>query len=53
LLVAGSRGAGKDISQDIYEAQLSLERYSEMRAEEYVVPTIKGTKGVITNDISS
>jgi hypothetical protein len=53
LLVAGGRGAGKDISQDIYEAQLSLERYSEMRAEEYVVPTIKGTKGVITNDISS
>jgi len=34
LLVAGGRGAGKDITQDIYEAQLSLERYREMRAEE-------------------
>jgi hypothetical protein len=34
LLVAGGRGAGKDISQDIKEAIDSLRRWQEMRAEE-------------------
>lgn len=34
LLVAGGRGAGKDISQDIKEAIDSLERWQEMRTEE-------------------
>ncbi|MFZ2172380.1 MAG: hypothetical protein WAW61_22430 [Methylococcaceae bacterium] len=34
LLVAGSRGAGKDINQDIQEAIDSLERWQEMREEE-------------------
>lgn len=34
LLVAGGRGAGKDISQDIKEAIDSLDRWQEMRAEE-------------------
>ena len=50
LLVAGGRGAGKDIDQDIYEAQLSLDRYREMRNEEYVAPTVVLSKGVVTND---
>ena len=34
LLVAGGRGAGKDISRDIKEAIDSLERWQEMREEE-------------------
>lgn len=34
LLVAGGRGAGKDITRDIKEAIDSLERWNEMRAEE-------------------
>lgn len=34
LLVAGGRGAGKDITRDIKEAIDSLERWQEMRAEE-------------------
>lgn len=34
LLVAGGRGAGKDISQDIQEAIDSLERWKEMRQED-------------------
>jgi hypothetical protein len=34
LLVAGGRGAGKDISQDIQEAIDSLERWKDMRNEE-------------------
>ena len=34
LLVAGGRGAGKDIQRDIQEAIDSLERWKEMRAEE-------------------
>lgn len=34
LLVAGGRGARKDISQDIQEAIDSLERWKEMRQEE-------------------
>lgn len=34
LLVAGGRGAGKDISRDIQEAVDSLVRWNEMRQEE-------------------
>lgn len=34
LLVAGGRGAGKDISQDVKEAVDTLARWQEMRAEE-------------------
>lgn len=34
LLVAGGRGAGKDINKDIQEAIDSLERWKEMRQEE-------------------
>lgn len=34
LLVAGGRGAGKDISQDVQEAIDSLARWQEMRREE-------------------
>ena len=33
LLVAGGRGAGKDITQDIQEAIDSLERWKEMQSE--------------------
>jgi hypothetical protein len=36
LLVAGGRGAGKDINKDIQEAIDSLARYQEMRTEEIV-----------------
>lgn len=38
LLVAGGRGAGKDINKDIQEAIDSLQRFQEMRAED-VAPT--------------
>lgn len=34
LLVAGGRGAGKDISRDIQEAVDSLNRWQEMQAED-------------------
>lgn len=34
LLVAGGRGAGKDITKDIQEAIDSLKRWQDMRAEE-------------------
>lgn len=34
LLVAGGRGAGKDISQDVKEAMDSLRRWQEMRLED-------------------
>ena len=33
LLVAGGRGAGKDITQDINEAMDSLTRWKDMQAE--------------------
>ncbi len=36
LLVAGGRGAGKDISRDIQEAIDTLERWKEMREEDAV-----------------
>lgn len=34
LLVAGGRGAGKDIAKDVQEACDSLNRFQEMRAED-------------------
>ena len=34
LLVAGARGAGKDVARDIQEAIDALARWQEMRAEE-------------------
>lgn len=40
LLVAGGRGAGKDISRDVQEAIDSLQRFQEMRAED-VAPNKK------------
>ncbi len=36
LLVAGGRGAGKDIGKDVQEAIDSLERFKEMRGEDPV-----------------
>ncbi len=36
LLVAGGRGAGKDITRDIQEAIDSLERWKEMRVEDRI-----------------
>lgn len=39
LLVAGGRGAAKDISRDISEACDSLQRWQEMRSEEPVEPS--------------
>lgn len=41
LLVAGGRGAGKDISRDIQEAIDSLERWQEMRHEEQLASESK------------
>lgn len=34
LLVAGGRGAGKDINRDVQEAVDALQRWQEMRREE-------------------
>ena len=39
LLVAGGRGAGKDISRDIQEAIDSLHRYQEMQMEDAPLST--------------
>lgn len=41
LLVAGGRGAGKDITRDVREAQDSLARFLEMRDEESVERALK------------
>ena len=38
LLVAGGRGGGKDISQDIQEAVDSLARWQEMKREDAATP---------------
>lgn len=38
LLVAGGRGAGKDVSRDVKEAIDTLNRWIEMRAEEAGAP---------------
>ena len=45
LLVAGGRGAGKDISRDIQEAVDSLERFKEMQAEDNEVARVAATVG--------
>ena len=42
LLVAGGRGAGKDVSQDIQEAIDSLRRWQDMRLEDSMSATIMG-----------
>jgi hypothetical protein len=39
LLVAGGRGAGKDLHQDVQEAIDTLERWQEMRAEDAAAHT--------------
>lgn len=39
LLVAGGRGAGKDIGRDVQEAIDTLNRWVEMRAEESAGPS--------------
>lgn len=39
LLVAGGRGAGKDVSQDIREARDTLDRWFALRQEDSVVGT--------------
>jgi hypothetical protein len=36
LLVAGGRGAGKDLGKDVQEAIDSLERFKEMREEDTI-----------------
>lgn len=38
LLVAGGRGAGKDIGRDIQEAIDTMVRWQEMRTEEQAIP---------------
>lgn len=45
LLVAGGRGAGKDISRDIQEAVDSLQRFQEMREEDAESARIADTIG--------
>ena len=45
LLVAGGRGAGKDISRDVQEAVDSLERFKEMQAEDNEVARVAATVG--------
>lgn len=47
LLVAGGRGAGKDISRDITEAIDSLVRWNDMRIEEQELTNVVN-KGVDT-----
>lgn len=45
LLVAGGRGAGKDISRDIQEAVDSLNRWQEMQAEDNEAARVAATVG--------
>lgn len=45
LLVAGGRGAGKDISRDIQEACDSLKRWQEMQAEDNEAARVAATVG--------
>jgi hypothetical protein len=45
LLVAGGRGAGKDISVDVQEAVDSLARWQSMRAEERSATTTTQLQG--------
>lgn len=44
LLVAGGRGAGKDINKDIQEAIDSLNRFQEMRQEDAVPPQVEAAQ---------
>ena len=46
LLVAGGRGAGKDITQDVKEAVDSLKRWEEMRGEDVVKSDPPATYGM-------
>ena len=45
LLVAGGRGAGKDLSKDVQEAIDSLERFKEMQAEDIEAARVLATVG--------
>lgn len=47
LLVAGGRGAGKDISKDIQESIDSLKRWQEMRLEENDGSKFEGRPGAL------
>ena len=42
LLVAGGRGGGKDISQDVQEAIDTLERWKDMHAEDAQITNTGG-----------
>jgi hypothetical protein len=41
MLVAGGRGAGKDITRDVQEAIDSLQRWKEMRQEDGLMPVAR------------
>lgn len=45
LLVAGGRGAGKDLGKDVQEAIDSLQRFQEMRDEDSESARIAATVG--------
>lgn len=45
LLVAGGRGAGKDLGKDVQEAIDSLQRFQEMRVEDNEAERIAATVG--------
>ena len=45
LLVAGGRGAGKDLSRDIQEAIDSLQRFQEMLAEDSEMTRVAASVG--------
>lgn len=47
LLVAGGRGAGKDIRQDVQEAIDTMERWKEMQTENGPVPQISPCASVL------
>ena len=49
LLVAGGRGAGKDITQDIREAMDSLQRWIDMRQEDALSTEDKGLERAVLN----
>lgn len=50
LLVAGGRGAGKDLSKDVQEAIDSLERFKEMQAEDLVPFKVKDANCTVGRD---
>jgi hypothetical protein len=45
LLVAGGRGAGKDLGKDVQETIDSLQRFQEMRVEDNEAERIAATVG--------